>query len=68
MVTLGEIVLIHDLKRQGPSISAIARKIGLDRKTMRRHLGRGLEAPVYGPPAPRPRRLEPCEAYLRENE
>ena len=42
VVTLAEIALIHDLKRQGPSISAIARKTGLDRKTMRRHLGRGL--------------------------
>lgn len=66
MVTLGEIVLIHDLKRQGLSISAIARKAGLDRKTVRRHLDRGLEAPVYGPRAPRARRLEPYEAYLRE--
>lgn len=66
MVTLGEIVLIHDLKRQGLSISAIARKVGLDRKTVRRHLARGLEAPVYGPREPRPRSLEPYESYLRE--
>jgi transposase len=66
VVTLGEIVLIHDLKRQGLSISAIARKVGLDRKTVRRHLERGVEPPVYGPRAPRPRHLEPYEAYLRE--
>lgn len=66
MVTLGEIVLIHDLKRQGLTISAIARKVGLDRKTVRRYLERGLEAPVYGPRAPRPRQLEPFEAYLQE--
>lgn len=26
MVTLGEVVLIHDLKRQGLSVSAIARE------------------------------------------
>jgi transposase len=63
---LREIVLIHDLKKQGLSISAIARKVGCDRKTVRRHLGRGLEAPVYGPRAPRPRAIEPFEAYLRE--
>jgi transposase len=60
------IVLIHDLRRQGLSIPAIARKAGLDRKTVRRHLERGLEPPVYGPRAPRPRQLEPCEAHLRE--
>ncbi len=66
VVTLGEIVLIHDLKRQGLSISAIARKLGLDRKTVRRHLARGMEAPVYGPRAPRPRQLAAYEPYLRE--
>ena len=65
-MTLGEIVLIHDLKRQGLSIPAIARKVGLDRKTVRGHLARGLEAPVYGPREPRPRSLEPDENYLRE--
>jgi transposase len=58
--------LIHDLKRQGLSIAAIARQVGLDRKTVRRYLERGLEAPVYGPREPRPRLLEPFEGYLRE--
>ena len=57
VVTLGEIVLIHDLKRQGLSVSAIARKLGLDRKTVRRHLERGMEPPAYGPRPPRPRQL-----------
>jgi transposase len=66
VVTLGEIVLIHDLKRQGLSVSAIARKVGLDRKTVRRHLARGLAPPVYGPRSPRPCQLAPYEAYLRE--
>src|SRR5215212_11132367 len=66
VVTLGEIVLIHDLKRQGLTVSAIARQVGLDRKTVRRHLARGMEPPVYGPRAPRPRRLAPYEDYLRE--
>ncbi len=66
MVTLGEIVLIHDLKRQGLTVSAIARRVGLDRKTVRRHLARGMEPPTYGPRPPRPRHLAPYEAYLRE--
>src|SRR3954453_5577255 len=66
VVTLGEIVLIHDLKRQGLTVSAIARKVGLDRKTVRRHLERGMGPPAYGPRPPRPRQLAPFEAYLRE--
>lgn len=33
---LREIVLIHDLKKQGLRNSAIARKIGCDRKTVRK--------------------------------
>lgn len=66
MKGLREIVLIHDLKKQGLSISAIARKVGCDRKTVRKHLEQGLVAPVYGPRPPRPRAIEPFEAYLRE--
>ena len=66
MVTLGEIVLIHDLKRQGLTITAIARKVGLDRKTVRRYLERGLEPPAYSRRAPVERLIAPYEDYLRE--
>lgn len=66
MKGLREIVLIHDLKKQGLSISAIARKVGSDRKTVRKYLDRGLEAPVYGPRQPRARVIEPYERYLQE--
>lgn len=41
--------MILELKRQGLGVSAIARQTGLDRKTVRKYLERGLEAPVYGP-------------------
>jgi len=63
---LREIVLINDLHKQGLSISAIARKVGCDRKTVRKYLELGLEAPVYGPRQPRARVIEPFERYLRE--
>lgn len=66
MKGIREIVLIQDLKQQGLSVSAIARKVGCDRKTVRRYLERGLEAPSYGPRAPRPRVIDPFAAYLRE--
>ncbi|ARE42453.1 Mobile element protein (plasmid) [Rhodovulum sp. P5] len=65
MKTLREIVVIHDLRRQGLSITAIARKLGCDRKTVRKHLRTGLEAPSYKAQEPRPNLLEPFEACLR---
>jgi transposase len=55
-----------DLHRQGLSVSAIARRVGIDRKTARKYIERGLEPPSYGPRQPRARRLEPFEAYLRQ--
>ena len=47
MVKLSKLIMIFDLRRQGLSISAIARKTGLCRKTVRQHLERGLSNPVY---------------------
>ncbi len=46
MVELREIVMTLELKRQGLGVSAIARQTGLDRKTVGKHLERGLEVPV----------------------
>ena len=66
MVNLSRLIMIFDMRRRGLSISAIARKTGLCRKTIRQHLKRGLENPVYGPRHPRPRLLDPYEGYLRE--
>lgn len=66
MIKLRNVVLIHDLRRQGLSVSAIARQTGFDRKTIRKYLDQGLEVPVYGPRDLRPRLLGPYEGYLRE--
>jgi hypothetical protein len=43
---LGEIVMILDLHRQGAGVSAIARRTGLDRKTVRKVIAGGLEPPI----------------------
>jgi transposase len=58
--------MILELHRQGVSISAIARQVGLDRKTVRRYIGQGLEPPTYGPRQPRISQLQAFEPYLRE--
>jgi len=58
--------MIHDLRRQGLSVSAIALKTGLDRKTVRKQLAGGIKPPVYKSRPERPRQLAPFEPYLLE--
>jgi transposase len=65
VITLGEVVMILDLHRQGLSVSANALQLGIDRKTVRKYLARGLEAPVYGPRQPRPVRPPTCASGSR---
>ncbi|MBF0614668.1 MAG: IS21 family transposase [Magnetococcales bacterium] len=66
MVILGEIVMILELHEQGLTISAISRRTGLDRKTIRKTIQRGLEAPQYGPRPERPTILAPFHGYLMD--
>ena len=58
--------MILDLHRQGLSVSAIARQTGIDRKTVRKYIERGLEVPSYGPRKPRAAVIDPFAAYLRD--
>ena len=55
VIQLGELVMILDLHRQWLSVSAIARRVGIDRKTVRKYIERGLEPPTYGARAGRER-------------
>lgn len=57
--------MILELHRQGLSVSEIARQTGRDRKTVAKYIERGLEPPAYTPRPPKPRLLEPFEAYLK---
>ena len=66
VIRLGELVVILDLFRQGMTVSAISRQLGVDRKTVRKYLERGLETPTYGPRLPRPRLLDRFIPYLHE--
>jgi transposase len=58
--------MILELHQQGLSVSAIARRTGLDRRTVHKYVTRGVEPPAYGPRSPRPTRLTPFERYLRD--
>ena len=62
MITLGNLVMILDLHRQGLSVSAIARQVSVDRKTARSNIAKGLEPPAYKKRPPRPCRIVggPC--------
>jgi transposase len=66
VIKLGELVMILDLHRQGLSVSAIARHLGIDRKTVRSAIAKGLEPPKYKTRPPRARITDPFEPYLKE--
>ena len=58
--------MILELHREGLPISDIARRAGLDRKTVRKYIARGLEPPVYSPRPRRPLSIDGFAPYLRE--
>jgi transposase len=64
MLTREDDVDAHALRRQGWTISAIARHLGHDRKTIRSYLGGGRVAGVRAAHADDP--LDPFVAYLRQ--
>ena len=66
MIKLGELVMILDLHSQGLSVSAIARQVGVDRKTVRPYIAKGLEPPAYKKRAAAPSLVDRFEPYLRE--
>lgn len=57
---------ILELHRQGLSISAIATRLGMDRKTIRKYIRDGIQVPRYGPRTPRPCVVDPFIGYVTE--
>jgi transposase len=59
--------MILELHRQGLKVAAIARQLGIDRKTVGKYISRGLEPPTYGPRPHRQKSTDPFLPYLRES-
>ena len=66
MITQGEDVEIHALRKQGWSISAIARHVGRDRKTVRAYLNGDREAGVRAKPEGQVDPFDLVEPYVRQ--
>lgn len=58
--------MILELHRQGLSVAAIARRMGVDRKTVRKYIARGMEPPAYGPRPAKEKAIDGFLPYLRE--
>lgn len=57
---------IHVLHRQGHSIRAISRQMGIARNTVRSYLRDLARTPAYGPRAASASKLDPFKPYLRD--
>lgn len=58
--------MILELHRQGLNVSAIAERMGMDRKTVRKYIAQELQVPAYGPRAPRPCIIDPYRDFLTQ--
>jgi transposase len=65
MHSLEMFVEIRVLARQGKTIKAIERELGVSRNTVRKYL-RCDDPPAYGPRTPRVTKLDPYKSYLLE--
>ena len=66
MIGLGEWMMILELHREGLSVSAIAQRSGLDRKTVRKYIRAGVHVPKYKARALKPRLLDAYVGYLTQ--
>ena len=58
-------MVILDLHHSGVDSTAIARKVRVDRKIVRKYTARRVEVPTYGSRQPRERLLDPHIEYLQ---
>lgn len=64
MIGKGDWVMIIDLHRQGLTVTEISRRTGMDRKTISKWIGRGMDPPAPAPHKDRGAQLDPYKAWL----
>jgi transposase len=65
MLSKEEFILLHHFLKEGLSKTAIACKLGIDRRTIYRYLKSGKNGPRYGPRPPKPYLIDPFRVYSR---
>ncbi len=66
MLSKEEVIVLRHYLQQGLSKTAIAKRLGMSRRTVQRYAASGEEEPKYGPRPPRFSILEPYKQYLEE--
>lgn len=64
MLTKEELIVLRHYAKEGLTKTAIAKTLGINRRTVHRHLSNGNEEPGYGPRPPRPSKLDHYKGYL----
>lgn len=64
MISKEEFIMLQHYLKEGLSKSAIARKLGVSRRTIQRYIKSGKTAPIYGARPLKPNILDPYKSYL----
>jgi transposase len=64
MLSKEEFIVLRHYVKEGLTKTAIAKTLGINRRTVHRHLSDGKEEPEYGPRPPRPSKLDHYKGYL----
>ena len=64
MLSKEELIVLRHYVKEGLTKTAIAKTLGINRRTVHRHLSNGKEEPEYGPRSPRPSKLDHYKVYL----
>lgn len=66
MLSKEAVIVLRHYLQEGLTKTAIARKLGITRRTVQRYVKNGKDEPRYGPRSPRGSKLDAYKPYLRE--
>ena len=64
MISKEDFIVLNHYLKEGLSKTAIAEKLGINRRTVHRYLRSDKTEPRYGPRPPRPKLLDPFREYI----